>query len=82
MLSKFAKMLILSSSITLVHDHIHVVQDALVGSILVNLLLILGTAILAGVFQPKEQTFDLDNAQALACLLCLSVFTILLPVRN
>jgi Ca2+:H+ antiporter len=66
----------------LAHDEIYVVQGALVGSILVNLLLILGTAIIAGEFQPLEMVYDMNNAQALACLLSLSVFSILIPVSN
>jgi Ca2+:H+ antiporter len=66
--------------IALIHNEIHVVQGALVGSILVNLLLILGTAIIAGEFNPIDMTYDMNNAQALACLLSLSVFSILIPV--
>lgn len=66
--------------IALIHDEIRVVQGALVGSILVNLLFILGTAIIVGEFQPMEMIYDMNNAQALACLLSLSVFSTLIPV--
>ena len=66
--------------IALVHDEVRVVQGALVGSILVNLLFILGTAIIVGEFQPLEMIYDMNNAQALACLLSLSVFSTLIPV--
>ncbi|KAI1195451.1 hypothetical protein F5X97DRAFT_307988 [Nemania serpens] len=62
------------------HGHIHVVKSALVGSILVNLLLILGTSIIAAEFQPAALVYDMNNAQALACLLSLSVFSILIPM--
>ncbi|GAW20933.1 hypothetical protein ANO14919_104460 [Xylariales sp. No.14919] len=62
------------------HNHIRVVKSALVGSILVNLLLILGTSIIAAEFQPADLVYDMNNAQALACLLSLSVFSILIPM--
>jgi Ca2+:H+ antiporter len=65
--------------IALIHNHIRVVQGALVGSMLVNLLLILGSAVIVGEFQPLEMVYDMANAQALACLLSLSVFSILIP---
>lgn len=61
---------------------VHIVQGALVGSILVNLLLVLGCAIIVGDFLAAdlEQQFDVSHAQALACLLALSVMSILIPV--
>ncbi|KAF2962929.1 hypothetical protein GQX73_g10639 [Xylaria multiplex] len=62
------------------HNHIRVVKSALVGSILVNLLLILGSSIIAAEFQPADLVYDMNNAQALACLLSLSVFSILIPM--
>ncbi|KAJ3551875.1 hypothetical protein NPX13_g11253 [Xylaria arbuscula] len=62
------------------HGHLRVVKSALVGSILVNLLLILGTSIIAAEFHPADLTYDMNNAQALACLLSLSVFSILVPM--
>ncbi|KAI0481392.1 hypothetical protein GGR56DRAFT_317452 [Xylariaceae sp. FL0804] len=64
----------------LARNHIKVVQGALVGSILVNLLLILGSAILAGELQPQDLVYNIDDAQALACLLALSIFSILIPM--
>ncbi|KAI0182482.1 Sodium/calcium exchanger protein-domain-containing protein [Xylaria flabelliformis] len=62
------------------HGHIRVVKSALVGSILVNLLLILGTSIIAAEFLRVDLVYDMNNAQALACLLSLSVFSILVPM--
>ncbi|KAI1737705.1 hypothetical protein F4680DRAFT_204074 [Xylaria scruposa] len=62
------------------HGHIRVVKSALVGSILVNLLLILGTSIIAAEFLGVDLVYDMNNAQALACLLSLSVFSILVPM--
>jgi len=55
-------------------------QGALLGSILVNLLLILGTAILVGSLNRQEQLHNAASAQALACLLCSSLFGLLIPV--
>ncbi|KAI1172835.1 hypothetical protein F4777DRAFT_601188 [Nemania sp. FL0916] len=62
------------------YGHLRVVKSALVGSILVNLLLILGTSIIAAEFHPADLVYDMNNAQALACLLSLSVFTIMIPM--
>ncbi|KPI43817.1 Vacuolar calcium ion transporter [Cyphellophora attinorum] len=63
----------------LIHGEVKVVQGALVGSILVNTLLILGSAIICGDFLPQEMVYDRRNAQGLACLLSLAVFSFLLP---
>lgn len=65
----------------LIHGEVKVVQSALVGSILVNLLLILGSAVICGEFRLQEMVYDMNNAQGLACLLSLAVFSILIPVR-
>lgn len=69
-----------SSGVALYHGQIEVVQASILGSILVNLLLILGTAILAGSFHSQEQSHSREEAQALACLMSLSVFSLLIPV--
>ncbi|KIW16818.1 calcium/proton exchanger [Exophiala spinifera] len=63
----------------LYHDKFEVVQASILGSILVNLLLILGIAILAGSYYNHEQRHDQDEAQGLACLLSVSVFSLLVP---
>ncbi|OAP60450.1 calcium/proton exchanger [Fonsecaea erecta] len=63
----------------LYHKQFEVVQASLLGSILVNLLLILGIAILAGSFCHQEQSHRKEDAQALACLLSVSVFSLLIP---
>ncbi|OAL21302.1 hypothetical protein AYO22_08025 [Fonsecaea multimorphosa] len=63
----------------LYHNQYEVVQFSLLGSILVNLLLILGIAILAGSFCHQEQSHRKEDAQALACLLSVSVFSLLIP---
>ncbi|TGJ78626.1 hypothetical protein E0Z10_g10139 [Xylaria hypoxylon] len=38
------------------------------------------TSIIAAEFQPADLVYDMNNAQALACLLSLSVFSILIPM--
>lgn len=63
------------------NNQIRIVQASLLGSILVNLLLILGTAIIAGSLKHREQSYDLASAQAMAGLLCVSVFSLMIPVR-
>ncbi|OAL32559.1 hypothetical protein AYO20_07869 [Fonsecaea nubica] len=67
------------SSAALYHKQYEVVQASLLGSILVNLLLVLGLAILAGSFYHQEQSHRIEDAQALACLLSVSVFSLLIP---
>jgi Ca2+:H+ antiporter len=66
--------------VALVNSHIRVVQAALLGSVLVNLLLILGSAVLVGCIKRTELKHGLDQSQALAGLLCISVFSLLVPV--
>ena len=62
-----------SHSIALSHNRLEVVQASLVGSILVNLLLVLGIAILAGTLRQQELSQNREEAQTLACLLSFSV---------
>jgi Ca2+:H+ antiporter len=66
--------------VALYHGQIEVVQASILGSILVNLLFILGTAILAGSYYNHEQDHNKEEAQNLACLLSVSVFSLLIPV--
>ncbi|KAH7125795.1 Sodium/calcium exchanger protein-domain-containing protein [Dactylonectria macrodidyma] len=65
--------------IALAHDQIYIVQASILGSMLVNLLLILGSALLAGSFIDIEPIYNTVEAQLLACLLFVSVFVILMP---
>jgi calcium/proton exchanger cax len=69
-------------SSALANNHIRIVQAALLGSILVNLLLILGTAVLVGSIKYQELVHNTASAQTLACLLALSVFSMLIPVND
>lgn len=66
--------------IALVKDEIRIVQASLLGSILANLLLILGMAFLLGGLRFREQIYNSTVTQMSACLLSLSVMSLLLPV--
>ncbi|KAH9845324.1 putative sodium, calcium exchanger protein isoform 2A [Teratosphaeria destructans] len=65
--------------IALVKDEIRIVQASLLGSILANLLLILGMAFLFGGLRFREQIYNNTVTQMSACLLSLSVISLLLP---
>ncbi|KAH8890475.1 calcium/proton exchanger [Thozetella sp. PMI_491] len=65
--------------IALVKDEIRIVQASLLGSILANLLLILGMCFLLGGFRFREQIYNSTVTQMSACLLSLSVTSLLLP---
>jgi Ca2+:H+ antiporter len=66
--------------IALVKNEIQIVQASLLGSILANLLLILGMAFLFGGLRYREQIYNSTVTQMSACLLSLSVMSLLLPV--
>ncbi|KAK0272793.1 hypothetical protein LTS00_016056, partial [Friedmanniomyces endolithicus] len=65
--------------IALVKNEIAIVQASLLGSILANLLLILGMAFLFGGLRYREQIYNSTVTQMSACLLSLSVMSLLLP---
>ena len=65
--------------IALVKGEINIVQASLVGSILSNLLLILGMCFLFGGLRYREQIYNSTVTQMSACLLSLSVISLLLP---
>lgn len=56
------------------------VEASILGSVLVNLLLILGSALLVGSTVNSEPAYNTARAQLLACLLFVSMFTFLMPV--
>ncbi|KUJ08671.1 uncharacterized protein LY89DRAFT_741523 [Mollisia scopiformis] len=58
---------------------IRIVQASLLGSILANLLLILGMCFLIGGLRFREQIYNSTVTQMSACLLSLSVMSLLLP---
>ncbi|KAH7135541.1 Sodium/calcium exchanger protein-domain-containing protein [Dendryphion nanum] len=65
--------------ILLADNQIRVVQAALLGSILANLLLILGMAFLLGGLRYQEQVYNSTVTQMSACMLSLAVMSLLLP---
>ncbi|KAK3679154.1 hypothetical protein LTR78_000715 [Recurvomyces mirabilis] len=65
--------------IALVKGEISIVRASLLGSILANLLLILGMAFLFGGLRYREQIYNSTVTQMSACLLSLSVMSLLLP---
>jgi Ca2+:H+ antiporter len=65
--------------ILLANNQIRVVQAALLGSILANLLLILGMAFLLGGLRYQEQVYNSTVTQMSACMLSLAVMSLLLP---
>ncbi|KAK2754739.1 hypothetical protein FQN54_006872 [Arachnomyces sp. PD_36] len=69
----------LASAIALVAGEIRIVQASLLGSILANLLLILGMCFLFGGLRFREQLYNSTITQMSACLLSLSVMSLLLP---
>ncbi|RYP13422.1 hypothetical protein DL767_010780 [Monosporascus sp. MG133] len=67
--------------IALVKNEIRIVQASLLGSILANLLLILGMAFFLGGLRYREQIYNSTVTQMSACLLSLSVISLVLPSR-
>ncbi|KAF9142713.1 hypothetical protein BG015_000696 [Linnemannia schmuckeri] len=67
------------SIIALKEDKIEVVKASIIGSILSNLLLVLGFCFLAGGYKYKSQTFNQTAAQTSASLLALSCMSLLIP---
>ncbi|QSZ37598.1 hypothetical protein DSL72_008697 [Monilinia vaccinii-corymbosi] len=68
-----------SPFIALQKNEIRIVQASLLGSILANLLLILGMCFLIGGLRFREQIYNSTVTQMSACLLSLSVMSLLLP---
>ncbi|KAI1505210.1 Sodium/calcium exchanger protein-domain-containing protein [Biscogniauxia marginata] len=65
--------------IALTQDQVTVVQTSLVGSILSNLLLVLGFCFLCGGLNRREQYFNTTVAQTAASLLALAVGSLIVP---
>ncbi|KAF3905216.1 hypothetical protein ABW21_db0201593 [Orbilia brochopaga] len=65
--------------IALAKDEISVVQASIIGSVLANLLLILGMSFLLGGLKFREQIYNSTVTQMSACLLSISVLSLLLP---
>ena len=64
------------------HNHIRIVQASILGSILVNLLLILGSALVSSAFCGNDAAYNSGETQLLSCLLFVSVFVFMMPVSQ
>ncbi|KAH8831187.1 hypothetical protein DL96DRAFT_1667614 [Flagelloscypha sp. PMI_526] len=71
---------IVVAGIALFKCELRLVQSSLIGSILSNLLLVLGTSFVVGAIYFKEQGFSLNAAQINSSLLFLGVCAITLPL--
>lgn len=67
------------SIIALVHDEVLIVQTSLIGSMLSNLLLVLGMCFFFGGLNRTEQFFNITVAQTAASLLTLAVASLIIP---
>jgi Ca2+:H+ antiporter len=65
--------------IALVKDEILIVQTSLIGSMLSNLLLVMGMSFFFGGFNRLEQNFNVVVAQTAASLLALSIGSLVIP---
>ncbi|KAG0673578.1 hypothetical protein C6P40_002808, partial [Pichia californica] len=70
---------VIVSVIALKQNQITVVQASMLGSILSNLLLVLGSCFIVGGIRFKEQFFNQTAAQTMGSLLAVSVMALLLP---
>lgn len=68
--------------IALIQNQIRIVQASLVGSILANLLLILGMSMTIGGLNYQEQFYDSLVTQTSSSLLALSSLSLLIPVSS
>ncbi len=75
-------MLINPPSVALLNNQIRVVQASILGSILVNILPILGTALLAADWSENQPVYNTTETQLLSCLLFVSVFVFIMPVSS
>ncbi|KAF7300516.1 hypothetical protein HMN09_00936100 [Mycena chlorophos] len=66
--------------IALIHCELDIVQASLIGSILGNLLLVLGMCFFLGGMKFSEQGFNMDAAQLNSSLLALTVVTVVFPL--
>ncbi|GAA5931686.1 uncharacterized protein JCM15063_001538 [Sporobolomyces koalae] len=65
--------------LALLRGELRIVQTSLLGSILSNLLLVLGCSFLAGGVKFKEQKFQMTAAQASSSLMVLGCSTLIIP---
>lgn len=67
------------SIIALVHNEVLIVQTSLIGSMLSNLLLVLGMCFFFGGINRVEQFFNITVAQTASSLLTLAVASLIIP---
>ncbi|PGH19527.1 calcium/proton exchanger [Polytolypa hystricis UAMH7299] len=67
------------SILALIKDEIVIVQTSLIGSMLSNLLLVLGMAFFLGGLQRLEQNFNLTVAQTASSMLALAIGSLIIP---
>lgn len=67
------------SIIALVHKEVVIVQTSLIGSMLSNLLLVMGMCFFFGGINRVEQYFNVTVAQTAASLLSLAVASLIIP---
>lgn len=63
----------------LIKDEITIVKTSLIGSILSNLLLVLGMSFFAGGFSRVEQFFNITVAQTASSILALAIASLIIP---
>ena len=69
------------TSVALANNQVRIVESSILGSILVNILLILGSALLACSLLDTQTVYGTAGTQVLGCLLFVSVFVFLMPVN-
>ena len=67
------------SIVALAHNEIVIVQTSLIGSMLSNLLLVLGMCFFFGGLNRLEQNFNIVVAQTASSLLSLAVASLIIP---
>lgn len=65
--------------LALVHNEVLIVQTSLIGSMLSNLLLVMGMCFFFGGVNRMEQHFNVTVAQTAASLLALAVASLIIP---
>ncbi|KAJ7165483.1 calcium/proton exchanger [Mycena crocata] len=70
---------LISGIIAIIQCQLEVLQASLVGSILVNILLVLGTALIFAGYNFSEVVFDITNAKTASHMLMLGTVAALLP---
>ncbi|KAI9714609.1 MAG: hypothetical protein M1828_001146 [Chrysothrix sp. TS-e1954] len=67
------------SIIALQKDQIRIVQASMLGSILSNILLVLGSCFIAGGIKKEEQVFDMTMANTMSSLLSVAAASLIIP---